>query len=358
MICRSVSRAGGIVRLALLAAAAVVVATACGSATGGKPSPAPTLTAPASSYQVLAIQGFKGSATGIGLYDSVTNAWRTIPAGSSVDQPRFAAPRRVAYLGAGGIYGEALDGSDGRIEVSGNINDFAISMDGTIAYITPVPPLNDRSQLTIKQPSGQTVTTDVGRISGIGGIVPQRRLEFSPDGKLLLLVEPSVADPYLQIRALDGSLRLAPATGPFVNGGGAAWSGSSRFYFSDGSGLHLVDLTTSSTRTVLRGVHAWNPATSPDGRYVVYEQRDSQPDQPGGYGPSRLQVVDSGTSQALDGVERAGGTLARFVSPTEFFFSAGTDPTAAINSYDVTDRTERSTGMTGFVTDVHLVNAG
>jgi hypothetical protein len=355
MVCQRVSRPGGLLRLALLTAAAVVAAAACGSATSGSPTPAPT--ARVSSFQVLAVQGFKGSATGISLYDSTTDTWRTISTGSRVDQPRFATPGRVAYLAAGGIYSQNLDGSDRRMEVSGNINDFAFSVDGTIAYITPVPPLNDRSQLTIQQPSGQTVTADIGAASGIGGVVPQRRLEFSPDGKLLLLVEPSVASPYLQVRALDGNLRLAPATGPWVSGGGAAWSGNSRFYFSDGSGLQLADLTTGSTRTVLPDVHAWNPATSPDGRYVVYEQRDAQAGQFGGYGPSRLQLFDS-TGSVVNGVHGDGGTLARFVSPREFFFSSGTDATAAVNRYDVVARIERSAGMTGFVTDMRLVSAG
>lgn len=361
MVCQSGDGARRPLRLAVLAVAAVFVAAACGSVTGGKPSPTPTPPAPASNFQVLAISGFKGSATGIGLYDSTSNAWRTIPTSSTVDQPRFAIPGRVAYLAAGGIYSQNLDGSDRRVEASGDIDDFAFSVDGTIAYIGPVAPQNDRSRLTIQRPNGQTVTRNIGATTGIGGIVPQRRLEFSPDGKLLLLVEPSVADPYLQVRALDGSLRLAPATGPFVGGGGAAWSGSGQLYFSDGSGLGLADLTTGSTRTVLPGVHAWNPVASPDGRYVVYERRDPQPDQFGGYGPARLQLFDGRAGSVVAGVQRDGGTLARFVSATEFFFSSeagGNGAAAAINRYDVASQTERSAGMTGFVTDVRVLNAG
>jgi hypothetical protein len=357
MVCKSKSSAGRLLRLAVLGAAAVIVAAACGAATGGKPTPTPSSTASAPSFQVLTVQGFKGSAAAIGLYDSTTDAWRTISTGSSADQPRFATPGRVAYLAAGGIYSENLDGSDRRTEVSGNISDFAFRVDGTIASISPVPPLNDRSRLTIQSPSGQTATADIGVATGIGGFVPQRRLEFSPDGKLLLLVEPSVADPYLQVRALDGSLRLAPPTGPFVSGGGAAWSAGSQLSFSNGSGLQEADLATGSTRTVLPSVHAWNPVTSPDGRYVVYEQRDPQPDQLGGYGPSRLQLFDGSAGKVVDGVQRDGGTLARFVSPTEFFFSSVTGAAAPIYRYDVANKTERSTGMSGFVTDVRWLNA-
>jgi hypothetical protein len=98
--------------------------------------------------------------------------------------------------------------------------------------------------------------------------------------------------------------------------------------------------------------------TSPGDRYVAYEQRDPQPGQFGGYGPPRLRVFDSSTGKAVDRASRDGDTLARFVSPTEFFYSSGTDVRAAINRYDMATQTERPTGMTGFVTDVRLVNAG
>src|SRR5262249_11419952 len=154
----------------------------------------------------------------------------------------------------------------------------AWSRDGALAYIAPVGSLGDRFQLTVRLASGQVSAADVGVGGGIGGVFPQPEMRFSPDGQLLLIAEPTTSDPYLQVRALDASLRFAPQVGT----------------------LQVADPATRDVRTILSGVHAWNPAAGPDGRYVVYEQRDPQADQFGGYGPPRLQAFDTALGKVVD----------------------------------------------------------
>ncbi|HSR25277.1 MAG TPA: hypothetical protein VLW53_17100 [Candidatus Eisenbacteria bacterium] len=120
----------------------------------------------------------------------------------------------------------------------------------------------------------------------------------------------------------------------------------------------MTDPATGVERTLLSGVHAWNPAASPDRRYVAYEQRDPQPDQFGGFGPARLQLFDLTSGKVVEGFSREDGVLARFVSGTEFWFSAGSDGTPAIVRYDLVTRAEAPMGMTGYVTDVRRGSAG
>jgi hypothetical protein len=107
-------------------------------------------------------------------------------------------------------------------------------------------------------------------------------------------------------------------------------------------------------------VRWYNPDASPDGRTVVFERRD-------GRGLPRLQLLDATTDKVVDGFERDGGSLARFVSPTDIWFHetgscAGCTAPArgqgGIVSLDVARLTEEPISLAGFVTDVRQVPAG
>ncbi|HXM58409.1 MAG TPA: hypothetical protein VOB72_23620 [Candidatus Dormibacteraeota bacterium] len=346
-------------RLLLVAAAAALVAAACGGAGANRPSPSPsnpsaTPTAtPAPSFQVLVTQA-KSASPGIAMYDAASGGFRTIPTAAAAAQARFVTAGRISYQTPDGIVSQDLDGSQRRTEVAGDIVDHAWSRDGALAYIAGGGVNDDQFTLTIKRPDGQTTSARIGVSTGIGGVIPQRTMRFSPDGQLLLIAEPMVADPYLQIRAPDGSLRFAPPTGNFVGGGGAAWIAGGKVVLSNAGSLQTADPATRDGRTLLAGVHAWNPAASPDGRYIAYEQRDPQPDQFGGYGPPRLQAFDGTAGKVVDGFRRDGAILPWFVSPTEVWFSAGSDPNPAIERYDLSGHAERPAGVSGLITDIRI----
>lgn len=341
-----------------LAAVLAIGMSACGTAGGGAtrtPTPAPSATTPSgdATFQVLAVSGPKGSQTGIGLYDSVAGTWQTIATGGSANQARFAADGRVAYLTADGIVSEKPDGSDRRIEVAGAVLDHGWRSDGAVAYVTAIDSASYRYRLTIKQPGKPDVDENIGFGAGRGGFFPQSRLAFSPDGTLLLDVEASGTPdetfqgmPNLHVRGLDGTVRFSTQTE-----GGATWGSQGKLYFFADGSLQVTDLTNTPPTTLVTGIHAWNPATSPDGRYLAYEQRDPQSDAFGGYGPPRLGVFDTTTGKVLDTVRLAGAALTRFVQPTQVWFS-DTEQTGPIQRYDLATQAQGQTGISGYVTDV------
>lgn len=347
----------------LLAASVVLVTASCGGTAAQRSSPSPpgpsataSTPAPAQGFQVLVAPTVRPAGVTVDLYDSTAGGFRTVPAAGS--QARFAGAGRLSFLTPDGIVSQNLDGSGRRTELSGSVIDYAWSRDGALAYITSVGAHNDQFQLAIKLPSGQTSTADVGRSGGIGGMVPQRKLEFSPDGQLLLVAEPMISDPYIQVRGLDASLRFAPPVGTFVSGGGADWTTGGRLAVSNAGSLQMADPATGEVRTLLSGVHAWDPAASSDGRYIVYEQRDPQSDRFGGYGPPRLQAFDTTAGKVVDGFHRDDGSLPRFVSPVEFWFSVGSDSAPPIYRYDLSGRTENPAGVSGFIADVRIGAGG
>jgi hypothetical protein len=224
------------------------------------------------------------------------------------------------------------------------IDAFAWSEDGALAYVAHSSAPTSGSRLVIRPSRG--AASAVALPPAVGGPTPI--LRFSPDGRLLLLVDAALAaggasQGTLQVRRLDGSL-LFQATAASE----ATWAGSRRVYFMDARGVNVADLAAGTTRTILPGARWRAPDTSPDGRTVVFELA-------GARGVPRLELVDTSTDAVLPGFERDGGTTPRFVSPTDIWFhEMGGD---AIVCLDLERRTETPTGLTGIVTDVRQVAA-
>ena len=346
-------------RLLVLAATVLVLSAACGGA-AARPGPSPTTRppvptpTPAPAFQALVGGAEKGSAGPISLYDSTVGA-RTLQVRGT--QFRFAGLGRISYLGEdGALYSQNLDGTARRTEVGGNVLEYGWGPDGTLAYVTSTDPgaPYDRGQLVIRPVAGPTATTDLGPgIASVG--IPQRSITFSPDGKLVMLAQVTFGSNQLSVRKLDGTILFAP------QGVHGAWTPDGRLYFSSDSGIFVADPVAGTTRTVVSGVRWYNPAVSPDGRYVVFEQQPAA-GQPAALSPRPwLYLLDTRSGTIVSGFQLA-GISAHFVGPARFWYQVAVPQDSPDNrpvlAYDLTAwKAKTQAGLAGSVWDVHLGTA-
>ena len=321
---------------ALLIGLALLTA-ACGRAAAGGPAPGTGTT----SYQtlVLGAPDPEGNALTVRFDSLAVRSQATAVPTNAMDE-RFTPTGAISYQLPDSIHTLELAGG-GRTDATaatGVIAAFAWSGDGTLAYLTHGTAVAGGSRLVIRSVVGMART--IALPPAVGGAAPS--LRFSPDGRLLLLVDPALSgQSSLQVRRLDGGL-------VFQAGGAseATWAGGGRVYYMDARGVNAADLATRRARTVLPNVHWQSPDLSPDGSTVVFELHD-------GGGLPRLELLNTSTDTVLAGFERDGGTDPRFVSPTEVWFHDAGGP--AIVSLDIERRTETTTGLSGVVTDVRQV---
>ncbi len=277
-----------------------------------------------------------------------------------------------------GLVSQNLAGSARRVEVAGTILEYGWGPDGSLAYTAETGSLNDNGELVIRPAHGASTTQELG--VGVGFPWPdwQSKVEFSPDGKLVLAVQfgngpPAGAQsPFspLQVRRLDGILVFAPQgpANPGLWSAGcldismAAWDPDGKLYFCDNRGINVADMNTGTVRTLQAGA-LWSDAdVSPDGSYVVFPTGTvhNVSTEPIGIRPGPLELLDTKTGAPVAGFQRANGTLAHFVSPTNIWFydvTAGGESahlSTPILAYDFSTHTESKTGLTGWVTDIQL----
>jgi hypothetical protein len=319
--------------LALVVALPLLVG-ACGRAASIGPGPAPATI----SYQALVAGAADPEGNTLTVrFDSAQGRARPTAVPTNASDARFTATGAISYLLPDSIHTLAPSGGarTDATAAAGVIAAFAWNDRGTLAYLSHANAAGSRSRLVILDAAGTATTVPLPPAPGGG--TPS--LRFSPDGRLLLLVDDALALPStLQVRRLDGSL-VFQASGASE----ATWAGDGRVYFLDARGVNVADLEAGTTRTILPDVRWQAPDTSPDGRAVVFELRD-------GGGRPRLELLDTSTDAVLPGFEIDEGTSPRFVSPTEVWFHEAGD--AAIVSLDVERRTEAWTGLTGTVIDV------
>jgi hypothetical protein len=332
---------------ALLVGLALVL-VACGRVTPEGPAGAP----PGSTFEAL-IAGAPDPEGGAvtTLFDSASGRSQTTMVPTNATAPRFTAGGAISYLLPDAIRSEDTAGGSRRTLVAGRsllLAGFAWGPGGTLAYLGRGAARNPGSWLFIARPGSPPASVALPASPGGPPV-----LRFSPDGRLLLLVDSEViagaTRTTLQVLDLDGRLVYGPAA---VAAGTAAatWAGEGRLYFWDGAGVNATDLATGATRTILPGVRWYDPDTSPDGASVVFVTRDPR-------GLPRLQLLDTATDRVEAGFERDGGSLPRFVSPGVIWFhEAGSGGALSpIVSLDVERLTEAPTGLTGFVTDVRQI---
>jgi hypothetical protein len=270
-------------------------------------------------------------------FDSLAARSQATAVPTNATDERFTATGAVSYLLPDSIHTLELAGG-GRTDATaatGVIAAYAWSGDGTLAYLAHATAMGGGSRLVIRGALGTART--IALPPAAGGATPF--LRFSPDGRLLLLVDPALTgQSSLQVRRLDGGLVFQAGAASE-----ATWAGDGRLYYMDASGVNAADLATGRARTILPDVHWQAPDLSPDGSSVVFELHD-------GGGLPRLELLNTSTDTVLPGFERDGGTNPRFVSPTEVWFHEAGGP--AIVSLDIERRTETPTGLSGVVTDV------
>jgi hypothetical protein len=314
-----------------------LVTAACGRAIAGGPGPGSGTT----SYQTL-VSGTpdpEGNAITI-RFDSLAARSQTTGVPTNATGERFTPTGAISYLLPDSIHTQELAGG-GRTDATaptGVIAAFAWSGDGTLAYLTHGTALGGGSRLVIRGVVG--VARTIVLPPAAGGAAPS--LRFSPDGRLLLLVDPALSgQSSLQVRRLDGGV-------VFQAGGAseATWAGGGRLYYMDASGVNVADLATGWARTILPDMRWQSPDLSPDGATVVFEMHHAD-------GLPCLELLNTSTDTVLRGFERDGATDPRFVSPAEVWFHDAGGP--AIVSLDIERRTETPTGLSGVVTDVRQV---
>lgn len=344
------------------AAAAVAVAVLVGSAAcgtvathpGASPSTQPNPTAaPASAFQALVGGVQKGNSGPITLYDSATG--RNTALGVLGGVIRFAGPGRLSFLAEdGGLVSAKLDGTDRRVEVGTPVLEYGWRSDGTLAYVTDTNPgaPDDRGQLVIRPAGGgPPATADLGPGVAFAG-VPQQVIQFSPDGKLVMVAQTTFGSSPLSIRRLDGTVLFVP------QGTHGGWAPDGSLYYSNDAGIFVADPVTGATRTVVGGVRWYNPAVSLDGHYAVFEQWPPI-DQGGGTSTQPwLRVLDTRNGTIVPGFQLDASISAHFVGPSRFWFQRivhqDSPDLRPVVAYDLATMTESQTGLTGTVWDVHF----
>jgi hypothetical protein len=298
----------------------------------------------------------KGGAGPITLYDSTTGV-RILQVRGTLF--RFAGQERISYLGEdGALYSQNLDGTARRAEVSGNVLEYGWGPDGTLAYVTSTRPgaPDERGQLVIRPVSGLAATADLG--PGIGHVgIPQMAITFSPDGGLVMVAQVTFGSNLLSVRRLDGTLLFAP------QGTHGAWAPDGQLYFSNDSGIFVADPVAGTTRTVVGGVRWYNPAVSPDGRYVVFDRQPALTGEATALGSRPwLELLDTRGGTIVSGFRMEGGMSAHFVTPTRFWYQVvvpqDSPDKRPVMAHDLTTwKEEIQAGLTGSVWDVRIGSA-
>ncbi|MEW6476494.1 MAG: hypothetical protein AB1679_29900 [Actinomycetota bacterium] len=268
----------------------------------GRPAPGPETT--------LATASTSGSGAHAGrvvwaekgdvwLYDADTGRRRALTTDGDTRhdfEPRFRDPSHVTYLSAerpGGqdpaLVSLDLAGGERRVlrQLTGWVGRYAWSPDGkTFAYYH-VATEGGATELHIVG-DGPPRMRRFEPIRGRGGFVnyDETRLEWSPDGRRLLLVDTALdtavgpsAEQILHVLNADGSDAVPPGLGTW-----ARWSADSGTIYclcsTDPEGLkwrwEAVDIALG-TRTPLPISAGARPAVSPDGRFLAFDDGDDTP---------------------------------------------------------------------------------
>jgi Tol biopolymer transport system component len=239
---------------------------------------------------------FTASTTGgseVFLYDSASSAPQqlvSLAAGVPPDV-QFVSSQKIAYTdsvnqAASRIVTVDLStrASTAAVTASGYVPAFAYSHDGSmLAYL--VHDTTGKAALHVRR-SGQESTLNLNPIPGRGtGRDDEARLEYGPDDKYLLMVDTFVGNQgqapetgqFLVLRTTDNSVAFVPPSGVSSNATMATWARrSDRLYYRDQVGVRTWDADATSVSTLATALHWYDPAVSPDDRWIAYTEIDAQ----------------------------------------------------------------------------------
>ncbi|HEY9286698.1 MAG TPA: hypothetical protein VIT43_01610 [Candidatus Dormibacteraeota bacterium] len=227
------------------------------------------------------------------LFDSASSAPQqlvSLPAGVPPDA-RFIAAQKIAYNDATNQQASKVVGLDlsthattTDVTAAGYIPAFAYSHDGTmLAYL-----LHDQTgkpSLHVRR-GGQEFVLALNPIAGRGtSRDDELLLEYAPDDKYLLMVDTFVGNQgqapetgqFLVLRTADNTVAFVPPAGISSNATMATWARhSDRLYYRDAIGIRTWDAGATSVGTLATALHWYDPAVSPDDRYIAYTEIDAQ----------------------------------------------------------------------------------
>src|SRR6266851_7809135 len=280
---------GVIILIGLLSACS---APASGTTSTASPS-ASAFPAPPSGYRVL-FTASTPSASEIFLYDSASSTPQqlvSLSTGSPADA-RFISPQKIAYLdnpnvGAAKIISLELAtrATSTEVTVNGYVPAFAYSHDGSmLAYLVHDASASGKPSLHVRR-RGQETTLSLNAIPGRGiGRDDEVRLEYAPDDKYLLMVDTFVGNQgqapetgqFLVLRTTDNTVAFLPPSATSANATMATWARhNNRLYYRDAVGVRTWDAEVHSVGTLAGGLHWYDPAPSPDDRWLAYTDIDS-----------------------------------------------------------------------------------
>ena len=279
-----------LVVLIALAACSAAPASTTGSPLATGPSSTGT-PARASAYRVL----FTASTTSgneILLYDSASNTpQQLVSLGAGVaPEAHFVSAQKIAYVETSVISSRIMTidlstrASGADVTVSGYVPAFAYSHDGSmLAYL-----LHDsanKPSLHVRRGGHETIL-NLNAIAGRGvGRDDELRLEYSPDDKYLLMVDTFIGNQgqapetgqFLVLRTADNTVAFLPPSGTSANATMATWARhSNRVFYRDAVGVRTWDAEVHSVGTLAGGLHWYDPAPSPDDRWLAYTDIDTQ----------------------------------------------------------------------------------
>ena len=257
------------------------------SSPSGSASATPSRTA---GYRVLYTASTQTS-NDVFLYDSASSAPQklaSLPVGQAPDA-HFVSAQKIAYVDSSGTAARIITFdlstrvSTTDASASGFVPAFAYSHDGaTLAYL--LHDTANKPSLHVRR-GGHETSLSLNAIPGRGvGRDDEVRLEYSRDDKYLLMVDTFVGNQgsapetgqFLVLRAADNTVAFLPPSGTSANATQATWARhSNRLYYRDAVGVRTWDAEAHSVGTLASGLHWYDPAPSPDDRWLVYTDIDS-----------------------------------------------------------------------------------
>jgi len=225
------------------------------------------------------------------LYDSASSAPQQLVSlgPGAAPEAHFVAAQKIAYVDASTpssrimTFDLSTRASTADVTVTGYVPAFAYSHDGSmLAYL--LHDANNKPSLHIRR-GGQETSLNLNAIAGRGvGRDDELRLEYSPDDKYLLMVDTFVGNQgqapetgqFLVLRTADSSVAFLPPSGISANATMATWARhSNRLYYRDAVGVRTWDAEVHSVGTLVSGLHWYDPAPSPDDRWLAYTDIDT-----------------------------------------------------------------------------------